>query len=771
MTLSNKFISATKELNTFDKPIPAPYIRKKVTVSGQVDKAELSVCGLGFYRLFVDGKEITRGHMSPYISNSDDVIDYDAYDVTSYMTEGDHVLGFILGNGMQDAFGGYVWDFDLAAFRTSPKLAFCLTLTDKNGVITDIEADESCVCKDSPIVFNELRYGEVYDASLEIKGWADVDYDDSDWAKALTVDSPKGKKKVCEANPIVETYRLNTVSVKPETFDRKTMPSLAAEGYLYDFGINAAGVPVLKIKGEKGQKVRLLYGEYIAPDGKLTLDNLTFFYDRFNHHPTYVQTDTYICSGEGVEEWSPYFTYHGFRYVFVSGITKEQATPDLLTYRVMNTALTENGNFSCSDPILNKLQKMIRVATLANFYHFPTDCPHREKNGWTADAALSVEHALLNLTPENNYKEWLHHIVASMNEQGAIPGIVPTGGWGFHWGNGPAWDQVMLVIPYMLYRYRGDLEAAKTALPALVRYADYLTTRVDEKGLLAIGLGDWCAPYNRFFPSYQYRAPLCFTDSVIAMDICEKTAFLLDKVGMTEEAKHVSEIAANFKAAVRNNLIDFDTMTAIGIGTATPGAQTSQAMAIFYNIFTEEEKPEAIKVLIRKLKEESDHLDTGVLGARVIFHVLSDNGYADYAYRVLTDPVFPSYGEIARRDDTAFPENFMPLDYSWGAASLNHHFLGDVSGWFIKAIAGINLNPDAENIHYVKIAPHFITALDNAEAYHIAPDGRIEVKWVRVSENEITLTLTVPDAMTFDLALTDGWRVAENNGNTYKLVK
>jgi alpha-L-rhamnosidase len=194
-------------------------------------------------------------------------------------------------------------------------------------------------------------------------------------------------------------------------------------------------------------------------------------------------------------------------------------------------------------------------------------------------------------------------------------------------------------------------------------------------------------------------------------------------------------------------------------------------MAIFYNIFTEEEKPEAVKVLIRKLKEEHDHLDTGVLGARVIFHVLSDNGYADYAYKIMTDPVFPSYGEIARRGDTAFPESFIPLDYSYGVPSLNHHFLGDVSGWFFKAIAGININPDADNVHYVKIAPHFITDLTHAEAYHNSPDGKIEVKWERTGENEITLTLVVPEAMTFDMILDDGWTVSEQSGNVYKLVR
>jgi alpha-L-rhamnosidase len=323
----------------------------------------------------------------------------------------------------------------------------------------------------------------------------------------------------------------------------------------------------------------------------------------------------------------------------------------------------------------------------------------------------------------------------------------------------------------MLYRYRGDLECAKMALPSLLRYIKYLTTRMDDRGLLEFGLGDWCSPANRFFPVNQYRGPLVVTDSLITMEICERTAFLFDKVGDKENAEFCANIAASIKEAVRKHLINFETMTAYGVGTATPGSQTSQAMAIAYGIFTEEEKPEAVKVLVRKLKEEHDHIDTGVLGARVIFHVLSENGYADYAYKVMTDPVFPSYGEVARRGDTAFPEAFMPLDYSHGVPSLNHHFFGDVSAWFIKAIAGINVNPDANNIHYVKIAPHFIADLTHAEAYHIAPDGKIEVKWERSGENEITLTAVIPENMSFDLELCDGWTVKEKKGNTYIITK
>ena len=414
--------------------------------------------------------------------------------------------------------------------------------------------------------------------------------------------------------------------------------------------------------------------------------------------------------------------------------------------------------------MLNALQKIVRNSTVSNFHHFPTDCPHREKNGWTGDAALSSEHTLLNLEPDANYVEWIQHIAASMDERGALPGIVPTGGWGFHWGNGPAWDQILVMLPYYLYRYRGDLECAKHALPALLRYVSYLTTRMDERGLIEIGLGDWCAPYKFYHPDYKYRAPLVFTDSVISMDICEKTAFLFEKNGQLPQAQFCRTVAENLKNSIREHLIDLETMTAAGVGTKTPGAQTSQAMAIYYNIFKKEEKEAAFEVLLRKLREENDHLDVGILGARVIFHVLSDFGYSDYAYEIITNKEAPSYGNFIARGETSLPENF--LRYDQHVASLNHHMFGDISAWFIKSIGGINLNPNGDDIHYLRVSPRFISALDHAEAYHIAPDGKIAVKWERVG-NTVELYLEAPGAMRVELVPDYGWRITEQENGKY----
>ena len=747
MKLSRSFISATREMSTLENRVPAPYLRKTVHIGNDIAKAEISVCGLGFYRFWLNGVELTRGHLSPYVSAADDVMDYDVYDLTDALIPGENVLGFLLGNGMQNGFGGYVWNFEKASWRSAPKLAVCLRLTDADGSVTEIEADETFVCAPSPTVSDELRMGEEYDARLEIPGWNLPGFDDSAWTSAIPAETPRGESVVCEAHPIVCTYELKPVDIRSDvelTFARRSERFV---GYLYDFGENCAGVPTLRITGQPGQKISMIFGEHVGEDGTFTVDNLWFIRDEYIDMPLYVQRDDYICKGGEEEIWTPSFTYHGFRYALVWGITPEQATKDLLTYKVMNTELESRGGFTCSDEIVNKLQRMTEIATLANFYHFPTDCPHREKNGWTGDAVLSAEHTLLNYDAADNYYEWMRHIRASMESEGNFPSIVPTAN---HWGNdvNPAWDEVLIHIPYMVYRFTGRKDIVEEALPEIWRYVNQLIAVTDARGLVCVGLGDWCAPYG-------LRSPVQFTSSVVCMEMCREAAFLFRLCGRNAQADFCQTMSDNFRTAIRSHLIDWSNYTVIGCNTPHMGSQTSQAMAIYYNIFTEDEKPAAFRVLLEKIKEENDHLDTGVLGARVIFFVLSQFGHSDLAHKIMVDPVAPSYGHWVARGETSLCEDILPFEQC--RSSLNHHFWGSISAWFIQCIAGIHFNPNADDLNRVDITPHFVTGLSQAEAYHIAPGGKITVAWQRTGEKTVDLTLTVPQGMRGNLILESNW--------------
>ena len=318
----DSFIAAGYEFADMENFVSAPLFRKKFTV-GRIETAEVIIGAAGFYKLFLNGKDITKGELAPYINNTDDLVYYDRYDVTSYLAEGENVVAVLLGNGFQNNPGGAVWDFDKAAFRSAPKFAMSLSLVDTDGNETVIESDESFKVCDSPILFDDYRCGEYYDARLEIPHFHSADFDDSDFKNAIKVKSPRGEKRLCTADP-VKCYG----EIKP------VLVTKHLNGWLYDFGENNTGVCRLSIDGTEGQKITLYYGEWLK-NGVFCRDNI-----RFTHQTDlqreFVQKSEYTCKS-GYQTHTPSFIFNGFRYVYVAGITEAQATKDLLTYLKMSS--------------------------------------------------------------------------------------------------------------------------------------------------------------------------------------------------------------------------------------------------------------------------------------------------------------------------------------------------------------------------------------------------------------------------------------------------
>ena len=411
MQFPQSFFAATRTFNTYEKHVPAPYIRKGFLLP-RIRSAEILVTGLGFYDLFLNGQRITKGLLAPYISNPDDLVYFDRYDVTALLREGKNAVGLLLGNGMQNAHGGRVWDFDRARFRGAPCFAFALTCTLESGEQITIAADETFRTAPSPILFDDLRSGVFYDAQREIADWLDPDFDDSAWDAVFPVQTPRGEFRLCQADPIVVTQERKPTEIRRAVlcrkFDNRGNMRLDTEykfdyrtaskpGMLYDFGVNGAGIVRLRIRGEKGQRIFIQMCEFVNSKGEPSYQNIHFYPDG------YAQTILYICKGGEEEVFEPPFTYFGFRYAMVFGLTPEQAVPETLTMLTANSDLRERGSFRCSDETMNALGVLARRADLANFYYFPTDCPHREKNGWTGDAAASAEHMLLTLTPDASF--------------------------------------------------------------------------------------------------------------------------------------------------------------------------------------------------------------------------------------------------------------------------------------------------------------------------------------------------------------------------------
>lgn len=735
MNYPNNYIAAGYQYAEMERFVSAPFFRKKF-IAEKIKTAEISIGVAGFYRLFINGKDITKGELAPYISNPDDIVYYDRYDVSGIIAKGENVLAVLLGNGFQNNTGGSPWNFDKALWRGAPKFALKLNMTDLDGNILVIESDESFKVCDSPILFDDYRCGEYYDARLEIPNFHAADFDDSCLKNAVKVSAPRGEKRLCNADPVRVYGELKPISV-----------TRAENGWLYDFGENNSGVCRLSINSFAGQKITLYYGECLK-DGELYRDNICCP-SLSDMQKEFVQKSVYYCK-DGKQTHTPSFIYNGFRYVLVMGITEEQATEDLLTYLKMSSLSECAGGFTCSDEIINKIQEATVRSDISNFIYFPTDCPQREKNGWTADASLSAEQMLFNLYPEKCYKEWMRNIYKAMNDKGQLPGIVPTAGWGYEWGNGPAWDNVIVNLPYFTYKYRGNIEILKELSTPLMRYLNYLLSRLGKDGIMEIGLGDWCPPGVK---EDEFKTPLAVTDTILTYDLAVKSAFVYEILGKEPQRQFALSLAERVRTAFREMLLNKET------GEIKGNTQTGQAMAIYYGLLTEEEKPRALNLLIKYINDENGHFYTGVLGGRVIYRVLAENGYVDLAYNMIVRPDYPSYGSWIKHGATTLWEGFYPEGGNAGGRilSYNHHFWGDVSAWFYTYLAGIRVNPTDRDVTNIDIAPLFPKKLNSVNAYHDTPVGRISVSWERTNEQSITLKIEAARSFNGKIALPDGF--------------
>lgn len=722
--MKKQFICAGKERCTFKKHIPAPCFRKTFEIKAMPQKAELSICGLGFYELYLNGGRITKGALAPYISNPDHFCYYDTYDVSEYLNKGTNVIGILLGNGFYNSFGGVVWGFQKAPWVAPPALACELRVDGK----LLLEADNTFKTHPSPIRFDELRMGEYYDANKELIDWTAPDFDDSLWENAIPAKTPQGEFTECTAEPIRVIKELTPVRISRED-----------EAFLYDFGENNAGVCTLKIEAQQGQRIELWHGEVLT-DGKF--DNRSTMFDREDakFYPEYSQKDIYIAKGEGVEQYTPTFTYHGFRYVLVKGITEVQAVEDLLTYKVMSSALKEIGGFHSSDETVNTLFEMVKRSDRSNYFYFPTDCPHREKNGWTGDIALSADHMALLYDTEKSWREWLKNLRAAQTEEGQIPCVVPTYDFGYEWGSGPAWDSVLFTLPYELYKRRGNTEVIRENAQAMVKYFDYIQTKRNGDGTVSVGLGDWC-PVGK--AEHRYQTPVEVTNTIMLADMAKKATEMLSAVG-DSHAGDTQKIYTDFRNAVRNALLDKKTMRIKG------NTQTGQAMGLYYGIFEKDEEDRAFRRLLEYIEKNGYNFDCGCLGMHVLFHVLSRFGHAELAYRMITKKDFPSYAYLIEQGETTLVEMFRNDNYRRG--SHNHHFFGDIARWFITGIAGLHI-ADAKT---VEIRPHFIEDLEYASAYEELPSGKISVLWKRTGEG-IELHVDADEAVTYTVCLPDGY--------------
>lgn len=743
MFFSEQFIRRDGRYSSFYDHVPAPMFRREFQPEKEIASCTVTITGVGFYDLFFNGERITKGWLAPYISAPSELVYYDTYDLTDKLTGGANCVGVIVGTALQNDVGRYNWRFDCAKFRGAVRFAAAIELTYADGTAQVIETDPSWKSADSPIIFDSLYIGEHYDARLEQPGWASAGFDDSTWTPAEFAERPLGEAALCEAEPILPRRRLYPIAIMKEP-----------RGYIYDFGENCAGLVTLQIKNPTpGQAVRMTFGE-IVRNGIFDDDNISIM-DR-KHIPSEDLhfTDVYICRGDAEECYTPTFTYHGFQYVLVEGITEEQAKESLLTYLVMHSDVPQLTAFDCSDETVCRLQDMVLRTDLANFYYFPTDCPHREKNGWTGDAALSAEQMIMNFGMDRSLHEWMKNIRKSQHEDGSLSGYVPTPGWYLNYGGspGPGWDKIITEVPYMLYQYRGDTEILRENANMIGKYLNYLAGARNGDGLIDFGFGDWVQA-GIVESGVPVDCPSVVSNTASAIEITETASGIFDILGMKERKVFADALTDSLREAFASHLIDGENCTVAGC------CQTSQAMGLRLGFFSGEDEKKAVAHLIDYVHAHDDHLSVGVLGGKLIFRVLSDYGYSDLAYRMIVRRDPPSYGHYVEIGATTLWEGFIDENQSL-PYSRSHHFWGDVSAWFFTYPGGIHLSHRAPNQPVLDLKPCFIDGMDHIRCEEKTPYGTVISSWER-KDGGVIYTAEIPEQMETTLYAPAGYRMQD----------
>jgi len=728
---------------------PAAYYRKTFQPKKQIKSARAYIAVAGLYELYINGKKIGNHRLDPMYTRFDRRNLYVTYDVTTQLQNGKNAIGVILGNGWYNFQTKAVWDYERAPWRARPTFCMDIRVTYTDGSVETIASDKSWKTSTGPIVFNSIYTGEHYDARLEKIGWDMPDYDDSKWGGITNRQSPSGNIVSQAMQPIRNVDKIAA----------KSMNKINDSTYVFDLGRNIAGVSQITLDGDSNTVVRLIHAERLYKNGYPDQSNIDYFLDSLTKGYDPYGTDIYKLNGKGEETFMPHFNYKGFQYVEVRSNKPIKLTKESLVGYFMHSDVTPVGSINSSSNLINKIWAATNASYLSNLMGYPTDCPQREKNGWTGDAQIASETGMYNFDSITIYEKWLADHRDEQQPNGVLPSIIPTDGWGYEWGNGPDWTSTIAIIPWNVYLFYGDTKILSDNYSNIKRYVDHINY-LYTTGLTTWGLGDW-APVKSTTPVELTSSVYYYTD----VNILAKTAKLL---GENDDYLTYSALAQKIKDAINAKYLNPKT------GIYADGHQTEQAVPLYWGIVPENLKNKVAANLADSVAANNYHLDMGILGAKAILGALSDNGQAQTAYRLASQDTAPSWGWWIVNGATTLYENWninAPRDIS-----LNHIMFGEIGAWMYKSLAGIKIDESQPGFKNILLAPHFVEGLDHFEATHIGPYGEVISSWKREGKSVI-YDITIPANSTASIIfpLTDGKRVYQkgkslNINDQYKIT-
>jgi alpha-L-rhamnosidase len=699
-------------------------LRTRVKIDRPLQRARAYICGLGYYELRINGGKVGDHVLDPGWTDYDKLVLYSTYDITNSLLQGENAVGVMLGGGR---YFHKVYSANLPSFKhyenASPKVILQLELefsdSSKKKMVV---SDTTWKVASGPIIENDLYDGETYDARLEKEGWDSPGYDDSEWAQAEVVAPPAGRLVSQAPLPPIKAIK----NIQPVSLSNPK-PGVS----VYDFGQNFAGWVRLKVNGPRGAEVKLRHAELLDSEGMInpkTLDKAE-------------ATDTYILKGKGREIYEPRFTYHGFRYVEVTGFP---GTPNLDSIEgvVVNSAVAPVGGFQCSNSLINKIHKAVTWGQLSNLMSIPTDnCQRSERMGWLGDAQLTAEEAIYNFDMAAFYTKYTRDIKESQKEDGSLPNVVPPF-WNIYPAD-PAWGTACIVIPWRLYLYYGDQRILEENYQVMKDWVNYLRVKSGGELVKESEFGDWCSPgTDRPMDSskelvsawrhYQDVTTLSRVAHILGKSAeAEKYDRLSAKIKQTFNKEFIREIPA-FPEHIESSFFVYGT-----------GSQTCHILPLYSDIVPEDKRETILKKLLEDIERtHSCHLTTGIVGTKYALDTLTKYGRADLAFTLATQTSYPSWGYMLREGATTLWERWEYLDGA-GINSHNHIMFGTIDAWFYKVLAGINIDPSHPGFQRFTIKPYVIGDLDHVSASVQTIRGLVSSSW-RKEKDSLTLDVLVP---------------------------
>lgn len=708
---------------------PSPLLRREFQLKGPVAAARLYLTSLGLYVARLNGQQAGDWHFTPGWTSYHNRLQYQTYDVTGLVHAGANALAVTLGDGWYRGYLGFKGKRNLYGDRLALLLQLHITYAD--GSEETVVSDAQWRAATGPIRASDIYNGETYDARLERPGWDNAGYDDSDWAGVRVLASP-GTELVAQHGPpvrAVEELKAQAISQSP------------AGETIVDFGQNLVGCVRLRVRGNAGDTVTVRHAEVLNGDGSLYTENLR----------AAAQSDRYTLKGAGEETFEPLFTFHGFRYVGISGYPGDLA-PDDITAVVLHSDMTATGDFSCSHPLLNQLQHNIVWGQKGNFLDVPTDCPQRdERLGWTGDAQVFARTAAFNFLIAPFMSKWLRDLAADQYPDGAVPHVIPDLlrldatkiGDARRAAGATGWGDAAVIVPWTLYLWYGDRQILAEQYPSMAAWVEYMRSTGENDLYFGYGFqfGDWLAldtPVDGAV--FGGTDPMLIGTAFYAYstDLLARTARVLGKRG------DARRYAALHRRIVRAFQREFLTPA----GRLASNTQTAYVLALMFDLLPESRRADAVNRLVEDIRRRDNHLSTGFLGASYLCPVLERFGRIDVAYDLLMQESYPSWLYPVTHGATTIWERWdgQRADGTFqnpGMNSFNHYAYGAIGAWIYRTVAGLDVDPEYAGFVRARVAPQPGGGLSWAKASLQAQTGLYAVEW-QLRDGQMHMTVTVP---------------------------